>query len=352
MSQASRWQDVGIAILGPFPPRPGGVSVQCATLATHLSQAGARVARINTDLPGLRQHGAWGKTLLPAAQVGHLLRRLKQTRHQWQILHVHAASWWGFMPAVVALQARRWRKRLVLSYHGGEAAAFMARYGWFATKVLSQYQALLTLTATQAEIFQRHHLSSTVVPNIVPVDAFRYRPRGPVAPRLLWLRHLEARYRPHDALTVFERVRQTYPQATLRMVGGGPMLATLQVQASAGVTITGPAPSSALPDIYNDAEIFLNTSAVDNLPLTLIEASASGLPIISTNAGAIPDLIHDGKDGLLAPVGDIETLSAHIVRLLAQPELAKRLSAAAHHNAQRFAWPQIEPLLARAYDLA
>ena len=352
----SLWQDARIAILGPFPPRPGGVSVQCAILSDKLEAAGARVTRINTDVPTLRGRGGWRKGLRPPAQVASVIRELRRTRGQWDVLHVHAASWWGFMPAALGLQARRWGKRLVITYHGGEAAQFMARRGRFASGVLRRYHVLLTLTPTQSAIFRRYGLTPTVVPNIVSLSRFHFRPRGPLQPRLLWLRHLEKRYRPLDAMAVFQRIRNVHPDATLTLAGGGPLLAQVQqwtqMHDLPGAHFPGMLSPNDIPAAYDHADIFLNTSAVDNLPLTLIEASTSGLPIVSTNAGAIPDLIHDGENGLLAPVGDAETLAAHILRLLDDPMLARKLSQAARRNAERFDWPHIAPLLARAYALA
>ncbi len=350
----SPWEGARVAILGPFPPRPGGVAVQCAILTEALAGEGARVTRINTDLPGWRG-GGWRKALFPAAQIAHVVREMRRTRDQWDILHVHAASWWGFMPAVAGLRARPWGKRLVVTYHGGEAAAFMARYGFLARPALIRYHALLTLTPTQAAIFRAYGLTPEIIPNIVPIDRFHFRPRGPVNPHLLWLRHLESRYHPQDALAVFARIRDAHPAATLTMVGGGALLENLKMQARrqglSGVTFTGPISFDRLPAVYDAADIFLNTSAVDNLPLTLIEASASGLPIVSTNAGAIPDLIQDGENGLLAPVGDVEALADAILRLLTNANLARRLSLAARANAARFDWSHISPQLARAYGL-
>ncbi len=341
---------IRIAILGPFPPRPGGVARQCAILAEHLQQAGAQVIPLNTDLPTWRGRSL-ARPFFPLAQVMHGWRVLGRTRHQWDILHVHAASWWGFMPAVLGLRARAWGKRLVLTYHGGEAAAFMAKHGAWAWAVLQRYDRLLTLTPTQARIFQAHGLTPLIVPNIVPLEQFTFRLRGPVQPRLLWLRLMEDRYRPQDALAVLARVREVHPHAELTLVGGGTHLAQLRAHSPPGARFLGQQPFHALPALYDAAEIFLNTSAVDNLPLTLIEASVSGLPIVSTDAGAIPDLIVHGQQGLLARVGDVDTLAGHVLRLLDDSRLAQRLSKAAHENAQRFHWEAIAPLLARAYDL-
>jgi len=353
-SQHGVWSRARIAILGPFPPRPGGVSVQCATLAEALEQQGARVVRLNTDVPRWRGHG-WRRGAFPLVQIAHVMQALRSTREQWDILHVHAASWWGFMPAVLGLMAGRWGKRLVVTYHGGEAATFMARYGRFARSILGRYHVLLTLTPTQADIFRSYGLKPQIIPNIIPLDRFHFRPRGPLVPNILWLRHFEPRYRPQDALAVFSRILHTYPRASMTMVGGGKLLEAIQAQAKSeglsNITFTGPLSMHSLPAQYDKADIFLNTSAVDNLPLSLIEASASGLPIVSTNAGAIPDLIQHGENGLLAPVGDVEALADAILKLLDDAALARRLSLAARENAARFSQQHVMAQLARVYGL-
>lgn len=349
----SEWfAGAGIAVMGPFPPRPGGVSVQCGLLADLLEEAGARVTRLNTDVPALRS-AKMGRGLLPAAQVANLLRHLRRTRARWQILHVHAASWWGFMPAVVGLLGRGQAKRLVVSYHGGEAAAFLDRWGALACAVLRRYDVLLALTPTQSRLFRARGLAVQVTPNIVSVEHLPFHLRERVQPRLLWLRQLEPRYRPADALDVLARVQAQHPSATLTVAGGGSLASALVAETARrglkGVTFTGQLPPEAVLRAYDAADIFLNTSAIDNLPLTLIEASAAGLPIVSTAAGAIPDLICDGENGLLGPVGDTVTLAGHVLQLLADQELGRRLSQAAHANAGRYAWPQVAPLLAQAY---
>ncbi len=347
----SDFRGLRIAILGPFPPRPGGVSIQCATLATSLQEAGARVIRINTDVPGVRARGRAGKLMMPGAQVTHISQALRRTRHQWDVLHVHAASWWGFMPAVLGLQALAWGKNMVLTYHGGEAERFMARHSRFVTPVLRRYDHLLTLTPTQAAIFARYGLRPEVLPNIVPGSHFVFRPRGPVHPRLLWVRHFQAHYRPQDALAVLARVRQIYADTTLTLVGDGPLRPQLQAHAGPGAHFAGAQPPESLPAFYNEADIFLNTSAIDNLPLTLIEASASGLPIVSTNAGAIADLIQHEANGLLAPVGDVAMLAELVLSVISRANLARQLSLAARENARRFDWSAIAPQLAACYAL-
>jgi phenylacetate-CoA ligase len=292
---------------------------------------------------------------MPFAQVLFVIWNLWRTRQQWDILHVHPASWWGFMPAVVGVIANWWGKRLVMSYHGGSIAKFFAGWTWLVRPVLRCYDAILALTPTHAAVFAQYGFSAQIVPNIVPIETFSFRPRGPVEPNILWLRQLVERYRPEDALQIFAAVKKVHPDATLTMAGGGSMTAQVTKEIAdrglAGVTLTGHLPDDDIPLAYDAADIFLNTSASDNQPQTLIEASASGLPVVSSDAGGIPDLIDDGVNGLLAPIGDTKALTDAILRLLDDPELAQNLSNAAHQNAQRFAWSQVAPQLAKAYAI-
>jgi phenylacetate-CoA ligase len=100
---------------------------------------------------------------------------------------------------------------------------------------------------------------------------------------------------------------------------------------------------------YAAADLFVSSSAVDNQPNTLLEASAVGLPIVATAVGGVPEMVHDGVDALLTPPDNPIALAEAILRILHEPGLAERLSQAAIANAQRFTWPAVRPQLAAVY---
>jgi len=97
-------------------------------------------------------------------------------------------------------------------------------------------------------------------------------------------------------------------------------------------------------------DIFLNTTNVDNAPVTVLEAMASGLCVVSTNVGGIPYMLEDEQDALLVPPDDAEAMAAAVRRVLTEPRLAESLSRNARHKAERSDWavvlPQWETLLA------
>ena len=111
-----------------------------------------------------------------------------------------------------------------------------------------------------------------------------------------------------------------------------------------GFLMTGGIPNTEVPRWLNRGEIFLNTTNVDNTPVSVIEAMACGLPIVSTNVGGLPYLLQDGEDALLVPPNDVEAMRAAVHRVLTEPGLAKRLSRNARRKAETFDWANILPM--------
>jgi glycosyltransferase involved in cell wall biosynthesis len=105
-----------------------------------------------------------------------------------------------------------------------------------------------------------------------------------------------------------------------------------------------------MPAIYNRCDILLNGTRVDNFPASLLEASASGLPIVSTNAGGIPFIYEDGKNAILVDPGDWQGLAAGVERLLNSPSLARQLAEEAAHLCRQCEWQNVRRLLYRSYD--
>ncbi|MGH9802004.1 MAG: glycosyltransferase family 4 protein, partial [Blastocatellia bacterium] len=110
------------------------------------------------------------------------------------------------------------------------------------------------------------------------------------------------------------------------------------------VLMTGGVPNSEVPQWLDRGDIFLNTTNVDNAPVSVIEAMACGLPVVSTNVGGLPYLLEDGEDALLVPPDDAEAMAAAVRRLLIEPGLAERLSRNARRKAESFDWSNVLPM--------
>jgi len=141
-----------------------------------------------------------------------------------------------------------------------------------------------------------------------------------------------------------EQLADRLPEAVDRAPGGG---AQQRLELGEGVLdriqFLGQVPKGAVGQNLSLGDIFLNTTNVDNTPVSVVEAMACGLCVVSTNVGGMPDLVRDGEEGLLVPPNDPEAMAAAVARLLHEPGLAGRLSARGRESAERMDWSIVLP---------
>lgn len=342
-----------LAVVGPLPPRPGGVSVQTQSLAAAWRDEGVEVVLVNTDLPALRRWGSVGRALFPVVQPLALAWRLWRRTRRCQVLHVQAASYWGFMPVVVAALLKPvlgWR--LVVTYHGHQAEQFLRRFGGLVRWALARAEATITLSGWAGERFRAAGIPNEEVPILVPVERFPFQRRERLRPVCLWARHLTHDYNPEMLVRAAAEVRKVRPDLEVLVVGEGPLreeVARLGEALGVPLAFLGTVPFEEMPRQYQKADVFVNTSDFDNFPATLIEASACGLPVVTTDAGGIPYMVEDGVSALVVPKGDWQAMAQAILRLLDDPALASRLSENGRRNAERCAWPAVRDQLLAVY---
>src|SRR5438876_2836068 len=169
---------------------------------------------------------------------------------------------------------------------------------------------------------------------MVDLDRFRFKARGPLRPRLVSTRNFDALYNVACTIRAFRLVQDRWPDASLTLVGGGPqngmlrqLVARLELQ---NVVFVGQVRPDEIAGYYTANDIYIQSPNIDNMPTSVIEAYASGLPVVSTAAGGVPDILSDGENGLLAPLDDHVALAAGVLRLLAEADLADRLARAAY----------------------
>jgi glycosyltransferase involved in cell wall biosynthesis len=168
---------------------------------------------------------------------------------------------------------------------------------------------------------------------------------------LIWLRAFHSDYNPALAARVVALLKRDFPEIHLTMVGPDKRDGSLQefqrvVQALDTVEQIewiGRVPKSDVPLWLQKGDIFLNTTYVDNTPISVMEAMASGLCIVSTNVGGIPYLLEHERDALLVPPDDPDAMSSAVHRVLTEPGLAGRLSHNARTKAEQFDWSQVLP---------
>lgn len=240
--------------------------------------------------------------------------------------------------------------RVVFHVHGGAMPAFMRRFPRWTRRVLGRGDALVAPSAFLAEALAEHGFAARVVPNVVDLAPYPYRHRTRLRPRLFWMRAFHPIYHPELALHVLRRVRAVHRDATLVMAGqekGSGRAVRAEVRRlglEGAVRFAGFLDHAGKAREGDAADVFLNTNRVDNAPVSVIEAAAMGLPVVATDVGGLRHLVRDGDTALLVPEGDADAMAAAVLRLLAEPALAARLSANGRALAAASAWGAVAPL--------
>ncbi|MBW3509380.1 glycosyltransferase [Janthinobacterium sp. NKUCC06_STL] len=348
-----------IALVGPLPPPAGGMANQTAQLARKLREDGAHVQLLAVNGPHLPPWLARIRYLRAALRLPVHLWRLWRTANTVDLFHIMANSGWSWhLQAAPALWIASLKgKPALLNYRGGEAAVFFSRSPHLVAFSLRRASAIVVPSAYLAGVFEQYGHTAHIVPNVLDLQRFtRAAPRTPVAdgPCILVARHLEALYDNASAVRAFAIVREAFPAARLVLAGGGPQRAALaRLARSLGVPdavrFAGPVDNAAMPALYQASDVVLNPSLADNMPNSVLEALACGVPVVSTNVGGIPALLQDGVTALLVPPGDPAAMAQAILALLRDPPRTQALVDAGLAHAATFGWPDIAPRLAAHY---
>jgi L-malate glycosyltransferase len=272
-----------------------------------------------------------------------LVRELRRA----DIVHVFSASYTAFLlstlPAV--LVARALGKPVVLNYHSGEAPDHLA--GSRLARALLRHASDVIVVPSRflVEVFRQFGLKSTVVFNSIDTAQYHYRPRSPLRPRLLSTRNLEPLYNVACTLRAFARVQKLQPEATLTLIGCGSednaLRSLVRALGLQHVTFVGRVHPRDMARYYAAADIYVQTPSIDNMPLSVLEAFASGLPVVSTRVGGVPAILTDQHHGLLADDNDDDGIAGCILQLLADPERARTLASHAFGTLQPYEWPRV-----------
>jgi glycosyltransferase involved in cell wall biosynthesis len=355
-----RFEGLRIGLVGPLPPLGGGMANQTRQLSELLSGERATVVVVRTNSP-LRPAGVARVPIARSAcRLAAYLPALWKASGRCDLFHVMANSGWSWhlvaAPAIWVGLARK--VPVVVNFHGGEAGDFLTRWAALVRFSMRRAAALLVPSRFLQEMFSRHGMQSQVVPNLV--DLTRFRPgamHSSLAPHLVVARNLEPIYDNETALRAFAIVRQRLAGATLTIAGTGPEEERLRALSAAlglgaAVRFAGWLDRDGMAALYRSADISLNPSRADNMPISVLEALASGVPVVSTNVGGIPFMVEDGRTALLVPMGEPDAMAAASLRLLEDRALWHRLSRAGLTEVQRYTWSRIAPELASVYRMA
>jgi len=334
---------------------------QCQQLLRLLSADGLQVELVRNNPP---YAPAWLGAVPGLRALTRLLPyvwRLWRAIGRADVVHVLANSGWAWhLFAAPALCIARLRGRAaIVNYRGGEASSFFVHAPGHVLRSLRAAELRVTPSDYLRRVFAEHGLDAEVIPNILDLVRFVPAPKRDfgLAPQVLVARNLEPIYGLDTAIRAFLPVRAAFPGARLILAGSGPQLAALrELSARLGladaVHFPGRVPHEQMPRLYAESDLALNPSTVDNMPNSVLEAYASGLPVVSTDAGGVPDICGHEVEGLLVPVNDAEAMAAAMLRLLRDNGLRARLSAAGLRRSEAWGWQQVKEQWRVAYRRA
>lgn len=356
-SGASARKRLKVAIVAPSLRYVGGQAVQ-ADLLLRLWQNDPEVETsfiaVNPPLPSAL---SWANGI-PGLRT--VFREPIYLWHLWcglrnvDVAHIFSASYWSFLlaPAPAWLVAKLRGRKTVINYRSGEARDHLKRFrsGKF---VLSRADRIIVPSGYLVDVFREFGLPAEVVPNLVDLSQFRYRERTPLRPHLVCTRGFSAYYSVDVVVKAFAEVKKEYPAARLDLVGGGPLESEVRKLVEylklEGVTFTGVASRREIGKYYDNADIFINASWLDNMPVSVIEAFGAGTPVVTTAPESMPYLVQHERTGLLSAIGDEKALAANVIRLLREPQLAAALAKNAFTESRKYTWEAVRGQWVKVY---
>jgi glycosyltransferase involved in cell wall biosynthesis len=279
-----------------------------------------------------------------------LVRELRRA----DVVHVFSAAYASFLlaPLPAILVAKLLGKPVVVNYRSGEAPDHLRR-SWVARTALRSVDLNVVPSPFLRDVFASFGITAQIVANTVDLERFSYRERRPITPRLLSTRNFQPLYNVACTLRAFARVQATYPDASLTLVGFGaqePMLKALATELHLrNVSFVGKVAPSEIARYYRDADIYVQTPSIDNMPGSVVEAFASGLPVVATNVGGVPAILTDGVHGLLVADDDDRGIAAGVIDVLEHQDDARRRAAAARDTCEAYRWPVVREAWVAAY---
>ena len=340
-------QSLRILIVAPSFDILGGQAVQAARLINGLkSEPSLEIGflPINPRLPGvLRKLQSIKYVRTIVTSIWYVARLLARVRG-YDVIHVFSASYFSFLlaPTPAILIGKLYGKKVVLNYHSGEAEDHLRRWR-SAISTIRLADEIAVPSEYLVRVFSQFGLHAQAIFNTI--EGFQFRERQPLRPVFLSNRNLEPHYGVDCVLRAFGAIQHSFPEARLTVAGDGSQRRSLEQLSQEldlrNVAFTGQIAHENVAALYADADIFLNGSEIDNQPLSLLEAFACGLPVVTTNAGGISYIVTHERTGLLVERGHYAAMAREAIRLIGDATLAGCLTRQAREECRKYRWEAV-----------
>jgi len=282
-------------------------------------------------------------------RLADMLLSILQFGRQEQPVTIDVYSTLNFWYALLsAALCRMLGLRYFCVLHGGNLPRRLQNNPFLCGVLFGAAEKLIAPSRYLQAAFREAGYEAVVISNGIPLGNYPFKLREKLRPKLLWVRAFDAIYNPQMAVKVLHQLAGKFPDAALCMVGpdkDGSMEACRKLARELGlekrVQFTGRLPKEEWIALAADYDIFINTTNFDNTPVSVIEAMALGLPVVSTDVGGLPYLIEHEQDGLLVPVDLDEEMAKAVGKLLQDQQTATSLALRARKKVEGFDFEKV-----------
>ncbi|MGB3181832.1 MAG: glycosyltransferase family 4 protein [Cyclobacteriaceae bacterium] len=270
---------------------------------------------------------------------------LKVSIGRYDKLHLDVYSGNAFRIAETAASIGNSRKKpYMLTLRGGSLPEFYRDNSERIRKLMLGAVQIATPSKYLHNFFKENEpgIAIAYIPNMVDLEAFTPKQTYGTVKKLLWVRAFTPIYNPELPVHILYRLCDVYSDLTLTMVGPDKGLLSNvkelveELELTDQVSFTGPVQNADLPEIYRSHDVMLNTTSYESFGMAVLEAGASGLPVISSQVGELPLIWHQDKDILFADKLATDPFAIELHKLLTNKDLAEKIGKEAVRNAASF----------------
>lgn len=267
---------------------------------------------------------------------------------EWVLIDTYSTQ--NFYYALVVSQlCRLLRMPYIPILHGGNLERRLRHNSKFCDSIFSNSTVNVAPSHFMKSVFANYGFTNVVfIPNSLRIVNYKFEKRSIEKIKMLWVRSFSNIYNPLLAVKVLKLLIDSGYEAELCMVGpdsdDGSFQDTQKLAKELRVSIifTGKLAKTEWTTLATEYNVFVNTTNFDNMPVSVVEAMALGLPIVSTNVGGMPNLIEGSVDGLLVPQNDEHAFVDAILRLKSDSNFKSLIVENARKKVEKFDWGTIK----------
>lgn len=357
MKNSEPKKPIKILIIAPtLDVAMGGQAVQAARLLDKLNQEPNIQADIQSISPRFfpkLQKIKYLRTVLTGIKY---LYDITTKIPRYDIIHILSAAHFSFVltPTPAVLVAKIFGKKTLLNYRSGQIKRHFTNWHRTLKPTLRLFDKIIVPSGYLVDKFAEYGFQAQSIYNFVNVDRFKFRQRTNLRPIFLSNRLLEELYNIQCILRAFAIVQEKHANAKLIVAGFGDQREMLKNYAAElklnNVEFVGKVSQEQMVELYEAVDIYLNSPNTDNMPGSIIECYASGVPVVTTNAGGIPYILEHEKTGLMVKINDHEALARESMRLLEDNELAENIIANGRESSRQFSWEKVRTEWLAVYE--